>query len=323
MFRIKTLFILLLAISIVSCDKESKLDGVWIGAYKYEYSEKGDSYSDVPNVIDFEGNKMRGLDLNFFTPNDGVLPELEFIKNGNYLIVNEKGRLDSIYLKVISRDSLVLSFPEDSTMHVVLKRLLLPKNKSKLDLAGRTFEITDGKENWKSAFLVDSTSRTKKDGKWAEFNVGWKVREYKDWRFFIIESGDYPLVLDSSSENQLNFIQYRSKNKNYKFSENGNTFLTGKDIIGNWKHEFPNREYKDNLFINISVDSLGIMEWGREEMFGWEMNSTGELLNYYGEREYDNGFFLLHLVANDTLVIREHNQKNGDLKDIILVRLQD
>ncbi|WP_066632127.1 hypothetical protein [Labilibacter marinus] len=282
----KLIFVLSGLLVLTSCQPKSKLEGIWIGAYKIDHTESDSVIMTNRYLLDIEKEELTVKVFDY--PMSGRIGLTERFK---YILTKDslKTVSDTFLIKSLNTDSLVLNHTINNKRDLVFKRLLQDKTSPNVELTNKAFVIkyphyTDSIDFINDSLFmeIDRSFRTTR----------WSISNYKGFKFLIIDKIAYPLYLiHSCSEHEVNLKRFANVVMDYKMTEIECKMDTC-GLIGKWicpiNDSIPlppvplwgllDADPKESLI--IEKDSIKISQFGRTEVKKWELNSTNELIYF-------------------------------------------
>ncbi len=302
------------------------LQGIWMGAYQVHHADSDKLITSFPYLYDF--NKKKVVIKSFY---DGEYESIDNYKLlENKLIINK----DTLIIKCISNDSLVLYLNFDYLRQFVLKRLV-GSYKYDIDLTHRAFKISSKNILDSLDFINDSVALhigTQTDFKFRPSK--WKIFKYKSYNFLLIDQYlRAPALIENDSAGIIELLFYFTKVEKVKLIP----LISQRDttgLIGNWLQEVPTMnlvpppfciEEKDyRMKLKISLDSIEISQCGETNRLKWELNSTNEYI-YFPDNFYklSNKWKILNLSTTELEVERNRTYIKSSYTEKITFKKQN
>lgn len=328
----KFLLLISIAFSFFTCDNKPSLDGTWIGLYELPYSAFKDNYAHIQYVMEIKGNNLYGKDLYIFAKDTVSSLPINYNSKHDQLIINEKGKIDSLFIKIVSSDSIVLSYQKDTIRDRLFKKLRPTEAKEQLVLSGKVFRYKNGSNEGIVDFYNDSLSRNFDGSHWGHMGTYWKIKKFHGWQFLTLDTGGTPLVLKSIDNGKLVFNQYGKNIHDVFLEEIEGKSEMDENIYGKWVR-FPyydeinlpvteGYEGKIDNFLIIDKDSLNVVRSGIDHKYKWHTNATKEYIDIDMDNYNWSKFWEIKGIYKDSLIITKWNDGEKDWKQVKYKRFE-
>lgn len=333
MRSLKFLLLVSMTISFFGCGHKPSLDGTWIGLYELPYSAFKDNYAHIQYVMEIKGSNLYGKDLYVFAKDTISTYLITYNSKHDQLILNKNGKIDSLRIKIVSSDSIVLSYQKDTIIDRLFKKLKPTETKEQLTLSGKVFRYKNGSNEGIVDFYNDSLSRNFYTSHWNPMSTYWRIRKFHNWQFLILDGGGPPLVLRSIDGGKVVFSRYGKDINDVFFEEIEGKSEMDENLYGKWVR-FPyydeinlpipeGYEGKIDNFLIIDKDSLDLVRSGIDHKYKWHTNATKEYIDIDIDNNYWSNFWELKGIYKDSLIINKYDNIEKDWKQVKYKRFEN
>ncbi len=214
-----------------SCKSENDLEGIWIGAYQIYYSGNDSTLTSIADFIPADTSyiSMRALfDISENEITKKTFDNLTFDEKGSIKItaysVSGKSLIvdtDTLRIKSLSKDSLVLSPHPDYLRDFVLKRLPEKNKKEKINIENKAFSLIGANYADSIDFINDSLVLhigNTYDTRYRSRH--WAINSYKSLDFLIFDQiASPPLLIAKCSDKEVSLKLYYTTIQDFKMTE--------------------------------------------------------------------------------------------------------
>lgn len=286
---------------------EHEIEGDWLG-YKRSFVVDNDTMSDNFHLILSIGkDSIEAINFKFIAHGDrDSISKSSYTLSGNSLIVSsDRESPDTLAIDVLNETTLILSTSKSKHKY---SRLVKSEAKSqKTELERKMFTISDSTQIIDTVEFLDNLSLLTYNSKLDRSNqiFEWRVRNYLDNEFLIIDSHEMPVFLiDAKDKNHYKLK--RSPNDKIEYNLNSIGFqekLTRNMLFGKWVGK-SNEPDKDISF-NFSTDSVELDEFtgGLIVTGTYSLNLNGKKLFCFHEYVGEIIFYEIERFRNDSMFL--------------------
>lgn len=328
--------IVVLLLSLLSCQSNNELEGIWMGAYTLRYTDTDSTFNEMNLLFDISEDE---LNVKVFAFNNDEIEDSEehfkySLKENRIILLSNrlKSKMpDTILIETIGKDSLVLKNLGDENLKFCFKRIENKAKKINPIIQRKAYRYTSPFLSDSLDFINDSTV----------LHIGsvfdvchtsqWKIDTYKNLDFLLIDRGflTIPIMLIESNSEKIIELKYYGK-KIHKAQLQ--PFEHSKDVsklIGNWKAKYPKFFECDDFFsANITKDSISINDIQNRTISHekLKLNSTNEFI-YFANNPYQSVWKILSLNDTTLTIKRGGNKGRGGAmcrlaEDIVLKKIK-
>ncbi|PTB95735.1 hypothetical protein C9994_10460 [Marivirga lumbricoides] len=317
----RLLQIILTAFLLSSCYQETRLEGIWYGAYSI-IDEKKESLSET-TLFDFRDNQLFTI-----TIRDLSLGDLNkvTIDSTEYELLNSKLKFKSYSPNIqISKDTITLEFENQK---LVLRRI--PENLRNLDISADCFHGSYfiQSKNYQDSIDFVNDSLLIYTGKYDQNFPGkkWQIVDYEGFKFLNIHEELQPVtIIKSCNSDGICLVYPTAKIIDMKLTPTTGD-IQKEQLIGKWmeiQNSAPAPPSPPNLteeVLRLSVliksDSIKINKCKRTKTYKWNLTSDGKRI-YFIDRflENDGSWKLLDL-SDSSMTVRISSQ-SGFKEEIV------
>ncbi len=316
----RVIYIFFSLIILSSCNSISDLNGIWIGAYRVDYSINDSTFSSMRLLLDFSNDEVvfKKFDYPMFSEKDSE-EKVKFLVSKNYLIIDS----DTFQIRSLTKDSLTLIFNSDQKQKLVFKKLREVNESLRIDIKNKAFLLKGPSYRDSIDFINDSTI----------IHIGniyntryrsshWAINSYKSLNFLVLDQHESPpFLISNTSINELSLKLFYTNVRDFKMTALNNIRDTI-GLIGNWVS--PNPYISDiplpppplnypedvdvRLYLRIKTDSIEIEQFGRSNSKKWILNSTNDFIYFPKELEKIRGVWKIVKLEGDKLTIERNSR---------------
>jgi len=321
----RTLQILLIIIIVSSCGSESKLEGVWFGAYTISDGIKKPLLETT--LLQFEGDQLHTLTISNQSVKvlDGVTAD-----KTEYKLSNGKLEYGSHSQDIqFSKDSLILEFEYEK---LVLRRI--QENLKNLEINNGCFRgsyFIQSKYYQDSIHFVNDSLLIYTGDNHESFPAKkWQIVEFGGFKFLNVLDYESPLlIIKSCSLSDVDMIYPSTEVIDIKLKSTKSR-IDQAQLIGEWKEILnsnppppppaPNLTRDDYMrLIKVNNDSIKIKRYNREKSLKWSLSSDGKRI-YFPNRLLENEGSWKLLSLTDSLMKVSINSQSGFKDEIVEFR---
>lgn len=310
-------------------NSEHEIEGDWLG-YERAFVDDKDTISDNFHLIlSISKDSIKVINFKFITHgHKDSISKSSYILSGNNLIVSSDGESpDTLTIEVLNETTLVLSTSKDK---LIYSRLVKSETKSQnTALERKMFTISDSTRIIDTVEFLDNSSLLIYNSKLGRRNQisEWRVRNYLDYEFLIIDSHEMPVFLIDAKDKK-HYKLKRSPNDKIEYNLNSIDFqekLTRNMLFGKWvgKSNVPDKD----ISFNFSTDSVKLDEFTGGQIvtgtYSLNLNGTklfcfheyvGEIIFYEIENFRNDSMFLNRLapIKDSFILTREKLKSSGN-----------
>lgn len=314
----RVIHLLLCFIILSSCNSNNDLNGIWIGAYKVDYSKKDSSFASIRVLLDFSDDEVifKKFDYPMFDEKQ-TSEKVKYLVSENFLILES----DTFQIESVTKDSLSLIINSENKQKLVFKKLINDDKNLNINLKNKAFFLQGPNYKDSIEFINDSTF----------FYIGnrfntrhrsssWAINHHKRLMFLVLDQFESPLFLiEDTSENELSLKLFYTNTRNFKLTTIKNTKDT-MGLIGHWvSPSLPNTNiplpppppnYSEGidtrLYLRINTDSLEIEQFEKSKSKRWQLNSTNEFIYFPKEIDQLQGVWKIIELDRNNLTIERN-----------------
>lgn len=313
-------------ISWSSCRTEKQLQGAWVGAYRV-YQNGGElEYVPFSMVVEFKEDSLNSIDFshqggtNFVAKN-----KAEYKLVDDLLLSSEhEGRWDTLHVKAITSDSLILGLPLG--WDAVFKKLPETASPKNVKLTGNAYHISSYNYSDSLDFVNDSIMlHIGSDANVFRTSL-WSVVDFGDYKFWVnSELRSPPLLITSYSDATIDLQVYHKDVVNFKM-EKLDKQLDLSLLQGKWVEAADTSALKlllppppnlpedadRRLHMEFDGDSLIRQKFGKSHTTKWTPNNTNRFIYFKAKSPYDLVCWrILHLDTNKLIIKKQEGFDDG------------
>lgn len=317
----KAIYILSYFFILSSCKSDYDLNGIWIGAYKVEYSKVDSSFTSIRVLLDFSNDEVifKKFDYPMFDEKQ-TSEKVKYLVSENFLILES----DTFQIESVTEDSLSLIINSDNKQKLVFRRLTNETKNLNFSLEKKAFFIQGPNYNDSIEFINDSTILHIGD----KFNTryrssNWAINNHKKLIFLVLDQFESPpFLIENTSKNELSLKLFYTNTRNFKLTKIRNTRDT-MGLIGHWVSPSsynsnrplpppPPINYPEDidvrLHLKINTDSLEIEQFEKSKSKKWELNSTNDFIYFPKEIDKIQGVWKIIELDKENLIIERNTR---------------
>jgi hypothetical protein len=307
MRQLNTVLILLLFLSSCIDKKQQRIEGDWLG-YERTFVLENDTVSENFHIIlSINQDSIRAINFKYISHgNRDSLFLSSYLVSGDKLIVTNNAKsVDTLTIDLLNDTFMILANTKNQYKYYRLSRL--NTKSQKVDLVGKMFSISDSIQVIDTVeFLTNSTLLT--------YNLElerpnqiyeWRVRNYLDCEFLIIDSHEMPVFLIDANDKK-HYKLKRSPHDKIEYDLNSIDFqkkLSRNLLFGKWvgKSNVPDKF----ISFKFSADSVQLDEFtGGQIVTGtYSLNLNGTKLFCFHEHVGEIIFYEIENFRNDSMFL--------------------
>jgi hypothetical protein len=301
---------LIIILTLTSCIDKTKnaIEGDWIG-YEKTFVWDTDTITDnFHMVLSISKDSIRAKNFKFITNvnRDSVFMSSYKVTDSIIILTSNSKSIDTLTIDVLNDTVMILSTSQTKYKY---SRLLKPiKKPNNIELVSKMYTISDSIQIIDTVeFLDDSTILTYNLRlKRANQIYEWRLRDYLDHKFLIIDSPNIPVFLVTANT-EKGFVLMRKPNDLIKYYFNVAEFqkkITRNMLIGEWsgKSNIPDNE----VLFKFYSDSLQMNEFTSGEILTgtYSLSLTGTKMFCFHKYASGNIFYEIEKIRNDSIYLK-------------------
>jgi hypothetical protein len=317
----RLLQIILTASLLISCNQETRLDGVWYGAYSIIGGKKAPLSETT--LFDFRDNQLFTITIRDLSTGD--LDKVT-IDSAEYKLLNSKLQFKSYSPNIqITKDSLTLEFEN----HILILGRI-PEDLKNLDVKTDCFHGSYfiQSKNYRDSIDFVSDSLLIYTGEYDQNFPGktWQIVKYGGFKFLNIHEELRPVtIIKSCGPNGIELIYPSIQVIDSKLTPTTSQ-IDKKQLLGEWteiENSYPAPPLPPNLTeddhklsVEINNDSIKIQKYRRSKTHKWGLTSDGKRIFFMDSFLENEGSWKLLKLTDTSMTVRISSQ-SGFKEEIV------
>ncbi|MBU2553304.1 MAG: hypothetical protein KKF98_02520 [Bacteroidetes bacterium] len=304
-------------------NSEHGIEGDWLGYKRTFMVDKDTMLDNFHLILSISKDSIKAINFKFIAHGcRDSISKSSYSLFGNSLIVSsDRKSPDTLGIDVLNETTLILS--TSKSKHIYSRLVKLETKSQKTELGKKMFTISDSTQIIDTIEFLDNSSLLTYNSKLGRPNqiFEWRVRNYLDYEFLIIDSQEMPVFLIDAIDTN-HYELKRNPDDNIEYNLNSIDFqekLTPNMLFGKWigKSNVPDTDISFNFSTDsVQLDELtgGLIVTGT---YSLNLNGTkmfcfhkyaGEVIFYEIEKFRNDSMFLNRLepIKDSFLLTREN-----------------